>query len=193
MYTSGSSGVPKGVGATHGGVVGLASDGRFGGGAHGCVLWHSPSVFDASSYEVWVPLLRGGCVVVGEGGVELDGRVVREVVGGGVTGLWLTAGLFGVVAEEDPGCFAGLGELWVGGDVVSAGAVARVRAAVPGLVVVNGYGPTEATVFVTSYRVGGVVGGEVPVGRPMDNMRVFVLDAGLRPVPPGAVGELYVA
>ncbi|MGC9671549.1 amino acid adenylation domain-containing protein, partial [Planosporangium sp. 12N6] len=194
-YTSGSTGVPKGVAVRHRDVVALAFDRRFTGDVHRRVLVHSPLAFDASTYELWVPLLRGGRVVVAPPG-DLDVESLRRlVVGHGVTGVWLTSGLFRVVAQEDPGCLAGVREVWTGGDVVPAGAVRRVMAACPGLVVVDGYGPTETTTFATSYPMASVdeVPEVVPIGRPLDNMRVYVLDEWLRPVPVGAPGELCIA
>ncbi|MFF2147942.1 alpha/beta fold hydrolase, partial [Kitasatospora sp. NPDC058190] len=113
----------------------------------------------------------------------------------GVTGLWLTAGLFRLVAEERPGLLAGVREVWTGGDVVSPAAVARVLAACPGIEVVNGYGPTEATTLATCHAVRTLDehAATVPIGGPMANMRTYVLDAHLRPVPTGMVGELYLA
>ncbi|MCA1706630.1 MAG: amino acid adenylation domain-containing protein, partial [Actinobacteria bacterium] len=195
MYTSGSTGTPKGVAVRHRDVVALACDRRFAGGGHERVLLHSPQAFDASTYELWVPLLNGGQVVVAPPG-ELDASVLARVISEqGVTGLWLTSGLFRMVAQESPGCLSGVREVWTGGDVVPAGAVRRVLAACPGLAVVDGYGPTETTTFATSYRMLSVesVPEVVPIGGPLDNMRVYVLDGGLRPVPPGVPGELYIA
>ncbi|MFD5753100.1 amino acid adenylation domain-containing protein [Streptomyces sp. NPDC127033] len=192
MFTSGSSGVPKGVGVTHGDVVALAADSRWSSGAHERVLFHSPHSFDAATYEVWVPLLNGGTVVVAE--AELSVGVVRGAVGCGVTGLWVTAALFGVLVEEDAGCFAGLREVWTGGDAVPAVAAERMLAACAGTVLVNGYGPTESTTFAVcgAVGVGDVVGGSVPLGRVMDNTRGYVLDGVLRPVGVGVPGELYL-
>ncbi|MEV6121631.1 amino acid adenylation domain-containing protein [Streptomyces sp. NPDC052077] len=194
MFTSGSTGVPKGVAVTHRNVVDLAGDRAWTGGAHARVLLHSPHAFDASTYELWVPLLTGGAVVVAPPG-ELDATAVASAVGGqGVTALWVTAGLFAVLAEEEPGCFAGLREVWTGGDEVPAAAVRRVLAACPGTAVVNGYGPTETTTFATCHRVSdpGTLGGAVPIGAAMSGMRAEVLGPDLRPVPPGEVGELYL-
>jgi amino acid adenylation domain-containing protein/non-ribosomal peptide synthase protein (TIGR01720 family) len=194
-YTSGSTGMPKGVAIRHRDVVALAFDRRFRGGAHDRVLVHSPLAFDASTYELWVPLLRGGQVIVAPP-VDLDVEALRQLVTDHrVTGLWLTSGLFRVVAQDDPGCLTGVREVWTGGDVVPATAVRRVLAACPDLVVVDGYGPTETTTFATSYRMPdvGSVPDVVPIGRPLDNMRVYVLDTELRPLPPGAPGELYIA
>ncbi|MYR90003.1 amino acid adenylation domain-containing protein [Streptomyces sp. SID685] len=194
MYTSGSSGAPKGIAVTHHNVAGLALDRRWRGGAHERVLLHSPHAFDASTFELWVPLLSGGRVVVSPPG-NLDAAALAGLVSERrLTSMWLTAGLFSAVVDQDPRCLAGLRELWVGGDVVSPDAVARVGAACPGLTVTDGYGPTETTVFATAYEVPPArTLAEVPIGRPMDNMRAYVLDDGLRPVPPGVVGELYVA
>ncbi|AHH97301.1 non-ribosomal peptide synthase/polyketide synthase [Kutzneria albida] len=192
-YTSGSTGTPKGVAVRHHDVVGLARDRRFDGEAHRSVLVHSPLAFDASTYELWVPLLRGGRAVLapdGELGVDLLQRLITEHA---VTALWLTAGLFRLVAQERPECLSGLGELWTGGDVVPAWAVRRVLAANPGLAVVDGYGPTETTTFACAHRMSGQVPEPVPIGRPLDNMRAFVLDGDLNPVPAGVPGELYVS
>ncbi|HSV65772.1 MAG TPA: amino acid adenylation domain-containing protein, partial [Mycobacteriales bacterium] len=194
-YTSGSTGVPKGVAVRQRDVVALAFDRRFANGAHGRVLVHSPLAFDASTYELWVPLLNGGTVVVAPPG-EVDAEVLRRVIAEQqVSGVWLTAGLFRMIAQDAPGCLSGAREVWTGGDVVPAGVVRRVLAACPGLVVVDGYGPTETTTFATSYRMAAAasVPESVPIGRPLDNMRVYVLDGQLRPVPVGVPGELYIA
>ncbi|MFJ8313426.1 MULTISPECIES: amino acid adenylation domain-containing protein [unclassified Streptomyces] len=194
MFTSGSTGMPKGVAVTHENVVGLARDQAWRGGAHERVLLHSPHAFDASTYELWVPLLCGGTVVIAPPG-ELDARGIASAVSdAGITGLWVTAGLFSVLAEEDPQCFRGAREVWTGGDAVSPAAVRRVLRACPGTAVVNGYGPTETTTFATCHRVAdaGAPGTVVPIGAAMSGMRTEVLDRQLRPVPPSEVGELYV-
>jgi amino acid adenylation domain-containing protein len=195
MYTSGSTGVPKGVMVRHRDVVGLAEDRRFKGGAHQCTLLHSPHSFDALLIELWVPLLVGGRVVVAPPG-ELDvERITATIAEHEVTAVWLTAGLFDLVAAEQPACLAGVREVWTGGDVVSASAVRAVLDACPETTVVDGYGPTETTVFATSYRMRSSVDVPdlVPIGRPLDDMRVYVLDGSMNPVPPGVAGELYVA
>ncbi|MFD4668658.1 non-ribosomal peptide synthase/polyketide synthase [Lentzea sp. NPDC058450] len=193
MYTSGSTGEPKGVAVQHGDVVALALDSRFDGGAHERVLLHSPSAFDASTYEMWVPLLRGRQVVIAPPG-DVDAEAVRHAVTAhGVTAIWLTAGLFRLIAQEAPEAFAGLWQVWTGGDVVPAAAVRRALEACPGLTVVDGYGPTETTTFATSFPMTGSVPDVIPIGRPLDGMAAYVLDAGLRPVPVGVPGELFLA
>ncbi|MEU5577166.1 amino acid adenylation domain-containing protein [Streptomyces huasconensis] len=198
MYTSGSSGEPKAVVVPQRAIVELAADTNFGGGhgpgAHHRVLLHSPHTFDAATYEVWVPLLTGGTVVVCPDEPLTPGLLARVLPERRVTALWLTAELFRTVAELAPGSPGGLRELWTGGDVVDAAAVRRVRRHCPGTVVVNGYGPTEATVFATAHRVQGPgPSGPPPIGRPLDGTRVHLLDARLRPVPDGRAGEVYLA
>ncbi|WP_240940804.1 non-ribosomal peptide synthetase, partial [Planosporangium flavigriseum] len=195
MYTSGSTGVPKGVAVRHRDIAGLAFDRRFAGGAHDRVLLHSSLAFDASTYELWVPLLNGGTVVVAPP-ADLEVETLRRLISEhGVTGLFVTSGLFRAVAQEAPECLAGVREVWTGGEVVPAGAFRRVMAACPDLVAVDVYGPTETTTFATSYPMSALeaVPEVVPIGRPLDNMRVYVLDGDLRPVPPGAPGELCIA
>ncbi|MFE7838954.1 amino acid adenylation domain-containing protein [Streptomyces sp. NPDC057474] len=194
MYTSGSTGNPKGVAITHGDVSALAADDCWRTGHQRRVLLHSPYSFDTSQYELWVPLLSGGTVVVAPPG-DLDTRALeRAVVDGRVTGMWLTSGLFNLLAEQSPGCFTGVREVWTGGDVVSPAAVSRVLAASPTTTVVDGYGPTETTTFATHHHMRAPWEQEstVPIGTPLDNTTCHVLDDRLRPVPPGVRGELYL-
>jgi len=200
MYTSGSTGTPKGVVASHRDVAELALDSCWDtGGADGLirVLFHAPHAFDASTYELWVPLLAGGAVAVAPAGrlgaAELKGLVARFAV----THVHVTAGLLRVLAEEDPSCFSTVREVLTGGDVVPAAAVRRVLDQCPGLSVRHLYGPTEITLCAVQGSVHDVAGAllaePLPLGRPMDNTRVFVLDEFLAPVPVGVAGELYIA
>ncbi|NUV78281.1 non-ribosomal peptide synthetase, partial [Streptomyces fungicidicus] len=192
MFTSGSTGVPKGVAVTHADITALAADHRFTGGAHDRVLFHSPHSFDAATYEVWVPLLNGGSVTVATG--DLTTATIRQAVTDGVTALWITAALFGVLVEEDPECFAGLKEIWTGGDAVPHHAAHTLLAHHPDLTLVNGYGPTETTTFAVTgpLTAEDVASGPAPLGTPMDDTLAYVLDGALRPVPVGVPGELYL-
>ncbi|MXQ65542.1 non-ribosomal peptide synthase/polyketide synthase, partial [Actinomadura rayongensis] len=195
MYTSGSTGVPKGVAATHRGVCGLALDSGWGLGPESRVLLHAPVAFDASTYEIWVPLLAGGQVVVAPPD-RIDATLLRSLIAEfALTAVHVTAGLLGAFAQEAPDCFAGLDEVLTGGDVVSRDAVAAVMAACPDVAVRHMYGPTEVTLCATTHRLaaGTEVPSVLPIGRPRDNMRTLVLDAYLQPVPVGVAGELYVA
>ncbi|MEK8104443.1 AMP-binding protein [Micromonospora sp. M12] len=141
MYTSGSTGRPKGVAITHRDLVGYCLDECFRPSAHRRVLAHAPYAFDAANYELWMPLLTGGEVVMAPPG-DLDVAALRRLLADHeITGLHLTAGLFRVVVEEDPDCLVGVRELLAGGDVVPAPAVRTVLERFPGLVVRTRTGP----------------------------------------------------
>ncbi|MFJ2420097.1 amino acid adenylation domain-containing protein [Streptomyces brevispora] len=197
MFTSGSTGRPKGVGVTHRNVAALAADRGITAGGPRRMLVHSATGFDASVFEMWVPLLNGGSLVIMRGdGTDLaeTGRAVREH---GVTAAYFTMGLFHVMADEGLDTLVLLREVWTGGDVASPQALQRVLDHCPDTVLVHSYGPTETTFashnqwFTAGRRSLGAAG--VHLGRPMDNTRSHVLDEALRPVPPGVPGELYIA
>jgi acyl-coenzyme A synthetase/AMP-(fatty) acid ligase len=195
MYTSGSTGVPKGVVARHCDVAALAGDGRWGGGGHERVLMHSPVAFDASTYEVWVPLAGGGTVVIAPR-QQLEPVLLEQLVAWyGVSAVFVTTALFNLVAAVRPVALAGLRVVLTGGEAASAEAMRQVLAACPGLVLGHVYGPTETTTFATCFEMRAAV--DVPqlppIGRGIDNTRVFVLDELLCPVPAGVAGELYIA
>ncbi|MEO3755457.1 amino acid adenylation domain-containing protein [Streptomyces sp. B6B3] len=194
MFTSGSTGIPKGVTVTHGDITALALDSRFTHG-HERVLLHSPQTFDASTYELWTPLLTGGQIVIAPP-TPLTTTGIRALVERHhITAVFLTTALFHLFAQDDPTCLQGLREVWTGGDAVQSDAVTRVREACPHLTVVDVYGPTETTTFATTHPIHpeAPVPAPVPIGRPLDNMHTYVLDGFLRPVPPGIPGELYLA
>ncbi|MFE5899723.1 amino acid adenylation domain-containing protein [Streptomyces sp. NPDC056488] len=195
MFTSGSTGLPKAVGVTHADVAALAADRTWGDGAADAVLMHSAYVFDAATFEIWVPLLRGGRIVVAPDGVLQPERLRELVARDGVTAAFLTTALFNVFAETDPGALGLLRLAAAGGEAAAPGVLQRLAAAHPGTRVLNAYGPTEATTFALLHHVAADEdpAGSPPVGRPLDGVRALVLDASLRPVPDGAEGELYLA
>ncbi|WP_018352467.1 non-ribosomal peptide synthetase [Longispora albida] len=196
MYTSGSTGRPKGVAIRHRDIVALAADGHWDGGAHERVLCRSPHAFDASTYELWVPLLRGGTVVIAPPG-ELDlPALARTISEGRVTSAFLTTALFNLLVEEGPEHLAGLREILTGGEAGSPAAMRRFLKNCPSTVLSHVYGPTEATTFATAYPLADpaeLPGDEAPIGTPLDGMRAYVLDQYLQPVPAGVTGELYLA
>jgi amino acid adenylation domain-containing protein/non-ribosomal peptide synthase protein (TIGR01720 family) len=195
IYTSGSTGTPKGVAVTHGNVLSLAFDGSWREGSLDRVLFHSSHAFDASTYEMWAALLRGKQVIIAPPG-ELDvasySRLFNEEK---ITSTFLTASLFNVLVQEAPDCFLHAREIWAGGDVVPVAAVQRLREYCPETLVCNGYGPTETTTFATHYAAAEPekLTGSVPIGAPMDNHQVYVLNSALEPVAVGIPGELFIA
>jgi len=197
MYTSGSTGRPKGVAVTHGGLanyVGFAAAEYAGAG--GSVL-HSSLAFDLTVTSLLVPLVSGAPVVVSvSGGAEGLAEVVN-IVGGGFGVVKVTPAHLPLLAEYlsgDAGRRAAR-VLVVGGEALAGSHVRDWLERCPDSVVVNEYGPTETVVgcAVFSVRSGDVVGASVPIGKPIANMRLYVLDAVLQPVPVGVSGELYIA
>ncbi|WP_327329427.1 amino acid adenylation domain-containing protein [Streptomyces sp. NBC_01201] len=193
-FTSGSTGEPKGVSVPHRAVIRLVHEAgfvRLGPGER--MLRLSPLAFDASTLELWGALLTGATLEVHPPGLASPtelGAFLRER---GITVAWLTAGLFRLVEEFAPDSFAGVRQLLTGGDVVPHDHVARALTRHPGLVVTNGYGPTENTTFTTTHSVERPedVDGPLPIGTPVPGTHVYVLDERRRVVPAGAVGELY--
>ncbi|MFB6564566.1 amino acid adenylation domain-containing protein, partial [Streptomyces sp. NPDC056400] len=189
IYTSGSTGRPKAVAVTHEGLAAFAAAEveRFAVDSDSRVLQYASPSFDASVLELCMAIAAGAALVVPPAG-PLAGEALADVlVAHGVThALIPPAALATVPAGEYPQ----FRTLVVGGDATSVELVDRWA---PGRSMINAYGPTEATVAATTS--GPLTAGHstVPIGRPVPATRVFVLDAGLRPVPPGVPGELYVA
>ncbi|HSF39893.1 MAG TPA: amino acid adenylation domain-containing protein, partial [Thermoanaerobaculia bacterium] len=194
MFTSGSTGRPKAVGVAHRAVVRLVRGADYADlGPEQVFLQLAPAAFDAATLEIWGPLLNGGRLALPPPGPPSLDALETAIARHGVTTLWLTAGLFHEVVESRIEALRPVRQLLAGGDVLSPEAVNRVLAELPGCALINGYGPTENTTFTCCHRVREPVppGGSVPIGRPIANTRVHVLDRRLQPVPPGVPGELF--
>lgn len=193
MYTSGSTGCPKGVMVPHRGIVRLVSDCNFVDlGPEEVVLHLAPLSFDASTFELWGALLNGGkLAIVPAPHPSLD-QIAEAIRVNGVTTLWLTAGLFHLMVESRLDGLQPLRQLIVGGDVLSPPHVARALKALPSCRIVNGYGPTENTTFTCCYAIphSPPPSGPIPIGSAIQGTTVHVLDADRRPVHVGEEGEL---
>jgi amino acid adenylation domain-containing protein len=196
MYTSGSTGQPKGVEIRHRSIVRLVCGSEFMRLDRDVVMLHAaPLGFDASTLEVWGPLLNGGCCVVHDEVVPSGPGLAATIAAHGVQVAWLTAALFNNVVDDDPRHLAGLRELLIGGEALSLDHVRRFHAAVPGTQLINGYGPTETTTFATTHRIDvpALEGAKsVPIGRPITRTWLYILNRRGRPVPDGLIGELYI-
>ncbi len=195
IFTSGSTGRPKGVAAPHRAVVGTIlgqSYTRF--GPDTVWLQCAPVSWDAFALELWGPLLTGGTCVIHPGRPNplLMERLVAEH---GITTMNLPTVLFHVIMEEYPEALEGLTDLLVGGEALSPEHATRVMSEFPELRFVNGYGPVECMVFVTTHPVTAQSAARpsVPIGRNLAGKDIHVLDEQLRPVADGEVGELYAS
>ncbi|HVT95149.1 MAG TPA: amino acid adenylation domain-containing protein [Bryobacteraceae bacterium] len=194
MYTSGSTGRPNGVLVTHRGVVRLVKNTNYAKLDETEVfLQFAPVAFDASTFEIWAPLLNGGRLALMPAEESTLGELGRAIERYGVTTLWLTAGLFHAIVDERIAILRPLRQLLAGGDVLSPKHVYRFLDEIPECRLINGYGPTENTTFTCCYTVPRDIPrrGSIPIGIPVSHTDVYLLDADLAPVAPGAPGELY--
>ncbi|MFL5542792.1 MAG: non-ribosomal peptide synthetase, partial [Longimicrobiaceae bacterium] len=194
IYTSGSTGTPKGSQIPHRAIPGFfRGAGYCGFGAGEAVLQHSSTSWDALTLELWPALLSGGtCVLYPGASADLEG-LAEEVRLRGVTTLWLSAALFNAIADTRPEILAGVRQVMTGGEAVSPPHLRRAREINPALRMVNGYGPSECTVFASCWVVPPAFDGPAaPIGTPVGDRRVHLLDASLNLVPTGVPGELFV-
>ncbi len=196
IYTSGSTGTPKGVGIEHRGIIRVVRETD--------VVRITPAdrvsqtataAFDGATFEVWSALLNGAALVGIHKDVALEpARLAETIRAERLTVLFLTTALFNQAARELPDAFAGLRAVFFGGEAADADAVRRVLRAGGPERLVNGYGPTENTVFSTVHTVREVAEGatSVPIGRPVSNSTAYVLGGAGEPLPVGLPGELFV-
>jgi len=197
MYTSGSAGQPKGVAIAHKSILGFMLDVDYVDYAADCVsLQYSSASWDALTLELWPMLAHGGCVVLYQGGNPLPRDVGAAIAAHGVNLVWITSTFFNAMVDDDVALLAGVRQLMVGGEQVSAAHVRKLQRAYPDMRLVNGYGPSECTVFSSCYVVPPALADDVellPIGRPVGDRRIYLLDPQGRPVPLGVAGELHVA
>ena len=196
IYTSGSTGQPKGVVVPHRAIGRLTLNNRYAAfEANDRVAFTSNPAFDASTMEVWAPLLHGGCVVVIPQSVLLEpSSLVDLVCQEQINILHLVAGLLNAYAEPLAPIFPKLRYLLTGGDLVDPRAVAKVLSQGPPQRLIHCYGPSESTTFATTYEVTEIPEGakSIPIGQPIANTQTYILDRRLEIVPVGVPGELYI-
>jgi amino acid adenylation domain-containing protein len=195
MYTSGSTGEPKGVSVTHRSVVRLVKETNYVElGPDDRFLLLAPLTFDASTFEIWGALLNGAhLVIMPAGPVSLE-ELGATITSQQISTLWLTAGLFHQMVDTQLDSLHHVRQLLAGGDVLSPAHVRRLREANSEHRLINGYGPTENTTFTCCHTIDSDnnLSGSVPIGRPIANTTVYVLDQEYQPVQIGVVGELYI-
>jgi amino acid adenylation domain-containing protein len=196
-YTSGSTGTPKAVLIPHRAVLRLVFEQDYTAfGPTVNFLHMAPLAFDASTLEVWGSLLRGGTCTVSEGPIHDMGKLGEFLERHQVTSAWLTASLFNTFVDEAPQSLRSLRWLLTGGEALSVPHLRRAVRLLPDTQIVNGYGPTEATTFTCCFPIPRPEVPEgwtsAPIGRPVTNTEVFVLDPSGQPVPVLVPGELWI-
>nr|WP_076853629.1 non-ribosomal peptide synthetase [Burkholderia pseudomallei] len=196
MYTSGSSGQPKGVLVTHRGIARLAVNSGYATfDASDRFAFASNPAFDASTFEVWTALLNGASIGIVKRDDLLDlGALAGKLSSIGVTCLFLTTALFNRCVSFDPAMFARLRCVISGGERADPAVYRKVMEAGPPRHLLNAYGPTETTTFAAVWEAEPrtLAAQAAPIGRPIGNTSVYVLDAYGAPVPVGVTGEIHI-
>ncbi|MDB9527423.1 amino acid adenylation domain-containing protein [Oscillatoria sp. CS-180] len=195
MYTSGSTGRPKGVSVAHRAIVRLVTTPNYVElNARDIVLQAAPLAFDASTFEIWGSLLNGARLVMMPPGLPALTTLASILQTQQITILWLTAGLFHLMVEQQLTALSPLRYLLAGGDVLSTTHLQQAQQQLSGTKIINGYGPTENTTFSCCYELTDPINpsAPVPIGTPINQTQAYVLNAQLQPVPIGVPGELYV-
>ncbi|MDP6799043.1 MAG: amino acid adenylation domain-containing protein [SAR202 cluster bacterium] len=192
MYTSGSTGRPKGVQIEQKSVIRLVRNTNYVElSEEDCILQAGSLAFDASTFEIWGALLNGGCICFPcEDDLLEPGLLKRVIQDSRVTTMFMTTSLFNQMVDADPRVFSDLKRVLTGGENVSTKHVNRARETNPDLELIHCYGPTENTTFTTCHRVDHAYQEDIPLGRPIANTAVYVLDDNLQPCPIGIPGEI---
>ncbi len=196
MYTSGSTGTPKGAQITHRSIIRLVRDVSYVDFGDAPRLLHAaPLGFDASTLEIWGALLNGGTCIVHAERIPTGCGLYRTIQRHDAHIAWLTAALFNAIVDDDASRLRGLRQLLIGGEALSVPHVLKAYAALPDVAIINGYGPTECTTFSATYAIPRAFDAQarsVPIGSPIADTTLHVLNAQGELVPIGVAGELYI-
>ena len=196
MFTSGSTGRPKAIGVPHCAICRLVRQTDYVQLSPSDRIAQCSSVsFDASTFEIWGALLNGACSILLPMEVTLSpSEFAAEVLANEVSVLFLTTALFNTISTYAPHAFESLKYLLFGGELVDVQSVRRILAAYKPQHLLHVYGPTENTTFSSWYEVEEVSerAPTIPIGRAIANSQLYVLDSSFRPVPEGALGEIFV-
>lgn len=194
MYTSGSTGSPKGVCITHYAIASFAADPLWNAENQSKVLFHSHVAFDASTFELWVPLLNGGTIVIAkEDSFNVD-YLVKLIAKEKITSIFLTTMLFNLLAQEKGVHLCDVNQILFGGEQCSEDCIDKMRQKLPDTDIVHVYGPTETTTFFSAYLIpSDEILTTVPIGKPMDKMYAYILDNDFEPAREKEIGELYIS
>jgi tyrocidine synthetase III len=194
MYTSGTTGKPKGSMIQDRNVVRLVMNTNYLELNHQTrIIQTSAQVFDVSTFEIWGPLLNGGVLFLEKKEVILDGERLKHTLSiNHINTLWLTSSLFNQLVSDTADLFSSLRYLLVGGDILSPKSINIVRHMSPALRMINGYGPTENTSFSTTFLIDKEYSHSIPIGRPIANSTAYIVDRRGKPQPLGVPGELWV-
>jgi amino acid adenylation domain-containing protein len=195
LFTSGSTGKPKGVLIEDRGVLRVTADLDYAQvGPNDVFLQYAPLNFDASTFELWAAWLKGACVAVPEPGLTSLHELGLAIRSFGVSTLWLTSGLFQLMVEQEIESLANVRQLLTGGDVVSPIHAERFLRKYPHAHLINGYGPTEGTVFTACHRIQleNPMPAQISIGCPVRKTDVLILDEHLQPTSKGEPGEIVI-
>ncbi|MCV9934616.1 amino acid adenylation domain-containing protein [Flavobacterium sp. LS1R47] len=197
IYTSGTTGTPKGVMIEHSAILSLICNDYITLSTNEVFAFLSSPAFDASTFEIYTPLLNGNKLIIPKelNTIISDTKEFKTFLAlNKISVLWLTKTLFENLYYLDNSLFGNLNYLIIGGEALDKNTVNKlIGSSLKPKHFINGYGPTESTTFACTYNmVNQIVGRTVPIGKPINNRSIYILDSNYSPVPIGAIGELYI-